>query len=90
MPILPAPKPGAIPTAIPDLYSNASFYDVTLVQMVAAIISSGAYAPGPLIMELALAATSQLMVETGRWDGVPIFMTQAQAYDRFRTMGLRK
>jgi len=91
MPIVPTPKV-IYPTAgIPDLWTNATYFDVTLSQMVAALISSGQYAPGPLIMDLALAATSQLMVETGRWDGVPTsLMTPAQAHQRFLTFGLAK
>jgi hypothetical protein len=90
MPITPTPKLGASAKA-PDVWQNASFQDVTLVYMVSAIISSGQYAPGPLIMELALGAMEQIMVETGRWDGVPLtIMTQTKASETFKNISPKK
>jgi len=82
MPINP-PPPLQVPFAVPDQYANASFFDVMLGQTVAALIASGNFAPGPLIMELALAVTSQLMVKTERWDGIPVQMSPDQAQQRF-------
>jgi len=91
MPIAPKPKVIYPAAGIPDTYANATFFDVTLGQMVAAIIASGQYAPGPLIMTLALGATEQLMVETGRWDGVPMaLVNQSQASDVFRLISPKK
>ena len=85
MPIIPTPKVIFPAAGVPDLWTNATYFDVTLGQMVAALIASGKYAPGPLIMELALASTAQLMVETGRWDGVPsVGLTPAQAQATFK------
>jgi hypothetical protein len=90
MPI--TPRPSVLPRAAaePDKWTDASFQDVTFTQMMAALIASGEYAPGPLIQELALAATSQVMVETGRWDGAAKHMTLAQAQEVFQRMGQRK
>jgi hypothetical protein len=58
--------------------------------MMASLIASGKYAPGPLIMELALAAMAQVMVETGRWDGTARHMDLTQAQDVFKRMGQGK
>jgi len=80
------PKPPDLKAA-PDAWENASYQDVTLVHMVAALIASGNYTPGPLIIELAQAATAQIMVESGRWDGIPYDMTLEQAQARLRNMG---
>jgi len=91
MPIAPTPKLGSIPVAgVPDLWENATFYDVTLVMMVQALLNSGLYAPGPLLMGVALAATEQLMVETGRWDGAPTFMTQEEAQAQWKGFRISK
>ena len=72
MPIEPAPQQLPVaPNVTTDLWADASFYDVTLVRMVHALLASGAYSPGPLVMKLALASASQIMVETKRWAGTP-------------------
>lgn len=94
MPITPTPSqlPRLPLAGAPDLYTNASFQDVVLTQMVAAILASGQYAPGPLIMQLALGAMEQIMVETGRWDGAPLagFTTQTQASETFKNISPKK
>lgn len=71
MPIVPEPSPGPLAPPIPDHYADATFYDVTLGQMMAAIIASGQYAPGQLVTDLALAATAEMMYQTGRWNRNP-------------------
>lgn len=58
------------PAAVQDRWTDASYRDVVLAQMVAALIASGKYAPGTLLMQLAIAATTQLMVETARVSGL--------------------
>ena len=73
MPIVPQPDAppttSAVPT--PDKWADASFYDVTLVRMTEGLLASAAYAPGPLIVQLALAATAEMMYETNRWARPP-------------------
>ena len=90
MPIEPRPVQEAV-TPGQDKYSEASFQDVSFVQMMAALIASGEYAPGPLIVQLALAATAEIMYETGRWNrdsGInPQTMTPEQAHSLFQNMG---
>lgn len=81
MPISPLPPN----TKDPDLWTDATFFDVTLVNMVQALISSGKFAPGPIVMELALAATADIMVQTGRWsDSAATNYTQDQLTAIFR------
>lgn len=91
MPINPQPAQWPEFGDVKDMWSEASFYDVTLVRMMAAIIASGEYAPGPLIMELSLAATAEIMYQTGRWvrpvNTNDIDLTPEAASAIFRGMG---
>lgn len=80
MPIVPLPTNELPP---PDKWADATFYDATLVQMVTALISSGRYTPGPLVMELAVAATAQIMIETRRWTAPTTDYTLEQAMRNF-------
>lgn len=95
MPITPRPKALPIPDGEPpDPWGSASFHDVTLVKMMAAVIASGEYAPGPLIMQLAMAATAEIMYQTGRWARPPGIntdtITPEEAAAAFRGMGRAK
>lgn len=88
--IIPTPIPVAGPPT-QDKWVDASFFDVTLVNMVDALLASGKYSPGPLIMQLALSATAQIMIQTGRWTGADVAqMTLQEATDRLiRWVGTR-
>lgn len=97
MPIVPQPRATTLPAPVagqPDPWQNADYYDVLLANMTAAFIASGQYAPGPLIMQLALAATAEVMYQTGRWlrptlqDGVDLTPEAAAAiWAGFRVRG---
>jgi len=46
----------------PDtLYERLTVYDRTLIETFQALVNSGNYAPGPLVMQLAVDATNALM-----------------------------
>lgn len=67
MPIIPTPGPTATNPPPAVKWADATYYDVALANVTCAIIASGQYAPGPLITQLALAATAELMYQTSRW-----------------------
>lgn len=48
-----------------DLFTDLSVHDRTFIIMVEALITSGNYLPGPLIMQIAQEATDQIMIELG-------------------------
>lgn len=93
MPIAPMPTATVAPTPPSEQWASASYYDILLANMVAAFIASGQYAPGPLIMQLALAATAEVMYQTGRWTKPPginsIDLTPEEARNLFQGMRIR-